>query len=323
MASRALCLATTRTRSTWGIRLTAVAVTSTAGPSPDRRVASRGERRVAGDRRRFAVARLNCTVNEIDRVYQYSLVLAARADDWRDQALGPIHLLKYAYLADLEHAERNDGATYTGTPWRFFHFGPWDVDAHERTALVEQAGADKKTISSPYRDYDRYRFSSQRADQIEATVAAELPLGVRGLLQRAVREHGADTPGLLRHVYLTPPMLAARPNEVLDFTTAIEQVEPPVSTAKRDRRARTRAKKRQWTAARNAAREKIRKALDKRRAEAEAAAKGPQPNYDDVFFAGLEALDRLAGEPLKPTSGTLIFDDSVWSSSQRRDPDVP
>ena len=262
-------------------------------------------------------------MNEIDRIYQYSLVLAARADDWRDRALGPIHLLKYAYLADVEHAKRNNGATYTGTPWRFFHFGPWDADAYGRTSLVEQAGADKTISSSPYGDYDRYRFSSQRADQIEATVAAELPLSVQGLLQRVVREHGQDTPGLLWHVYLTPPMLAARPDEVLDFTTAVERVEPPVSTVKRDRRARTRAEKRRWTAARDAARVKIRKALDKRRAETKAAAKGPQPIYDDVFFDGLDALDRLAGEPLSPSSGTLIFDDSVWSSSQRRDPDVP
>ena len=126
----------------------------------------------------------------------------------------------------MEHAKRNNGATYTGTPWRFFHFGPWDAGAHERTALVEHAGAVKKTISSPYGDYDRYRFSAQQAEQIEATVATDLPLGVQGLLQRVAREYGADTPGLLRHVYLTPPMLAARPDEVLDFTTAIEQVEP-------------------------------------------------------------------------------------------------
>jgi hypothetical protein len=266
----------------------------------------------------------------IDKLYQYSLVLAARAEDFRQRSLGAIHLLKYAYLADLAHAKRNEGVTYTGTPWKFYHFGPWDADAHDRTVLVEQAGATKRTLSSQHGDYDRYQFSSLQAEQVEAAVAADLPFSVRGALLGAVHEHGADTADLLRHVYVTPPMLAARPNEILDFTTVIEDaneppfgesIEPPAPVR---RVRRTRAEKRQRAAAREAAREKIRQLLARRRAgAAQAATRTPQPRYDDVFFAGLEALDREAGAPLKPSSGTLIFDDSVWLSSQRRDPDLP
>ena len=68
----------------------------------------------------------------IDKVYLYTLALAAQADDFRQRALGRIHLLKYAYLADLAYARRNDGVTYTGTPWRFYHFGPWEASAYGR-----------------------------------------------------------------------------------------------------------------------------------------------------------------------------------------------
>lgn len=267
-------------------------------------------------------------VLSIDKVYRYTLALAARADDYRQRALGTIHLLKYAYLADLAYAKANGGATYTGTPWKFHHFGPWELDAQTRTALVQQAGATKCSMHSVHGEYERYEFSQQHAEQVEAGVAVDLPWSVRRALMRAVHEHGADTADLLRHVYLTPPMLAARPDEILDFASAIEEREEPTSDADEPpppaRRVRpTRAEKRRRAAAREATREKIQGLLTKRRAEdARAAARSPQPLYDDVFFAGLEAGERAAGKGLKPSSGTLTFDDSVWSSSQRRDPDV-
>ena len=114
-------------------------------------------------------------------------------------------------------------------------------------------------------------------------------------------------------------MLAARPGAPLDFTTAIEPDEPPpVPPAPRIRR--TKAEKRRRAAALEAGRAKIRQLVAERRSAA--TAPDPPPRYDDVFFAGLEELDRQAGPPLQASSGTLSFDDSVWSSSQRRDPDV-
>lgn len=261
-------------------------------------------------------------VLRIDQLFQYALARAAGADDFRERELGAIHLLKYVYLADLAYARRHDGATYTGTDWRFHHFGPWSADAHRRIApaLVEQTGADERSFSSPCDDDAvRYRFSKSQAEQIEADIGPGLPAAVSGALTRAVREHGSDTADLLRHVYLTPPMLAARPGEPLDFTTAVEPDEPPpVPPAPRIRR--TKAEKRRRAAALEAGRAKIRRLVAERRTAG--TAPDPPPRYDDVFFAGLEALDRQAGPPLKASSGTLSFDDSVWSSSQRRDPDV-
>ena len=258
----------------------------------------------------------------IDQLFQYALARAACADDFRERELGPIHVLKYAYLADLAYAKRNDGATYTGTDWRFHHFGPWSSDAYSRIvpALVEQAGATARSIPSSYRDdYVRYRFSTEQADQVEAAIAPKLPSSVSGALARAVHEHGADTADLLRHVYLTPPMLAARPSEILDFTSAIELGEPPAESVPRVQR--TKAEKRRRAATFEAGRTKIQQLIAKRRSTR--AVPDPPPRYDDVFFAGLEEFDREAGGPPRASSGTLSFDDSVWLSSQRRDPEIP
>lgn len=283
-------------------------------------------------------------VLRVDQLFQYTLARAACADDFRERELGAIHLLKYAYLADLAHAKCNGGATYTGIRWLFHHFGPWSAAVHQRItpALVEQAGADTRSIPSPDGDYVRYHFPKSRADRIEGDIGPRLPPSVSGALVRAVREHGSDTADLLRHVYLTPPMLAARPNDTLDFTSVVEPDDPPVSPAPRvfrrqrggaagavdeppilpaaPRVRRTKAEKRRRAVALEAGRKKIRQLLAKRRSAR--VVPDPPPRYDDVFFAGLEERDREAGTPLKASSGTLSFDDSVWSSSQRRDPEI-
>ena len=70
----------------------------------------------------------------VDLVVQYALLEAGRRDDLFDRELGPIHLVKYAYLADLAHAERRGGETFTGAPWKFYHYGPWAQEVHARIA---------------------------------------------------------------------------------------------------------------------------------------------------------------------------------------------
>ena len=41
----------------------------------------------------------------VEAVFGYALAVAAQADHPRDRELGPIHLLKYLYLADVAYAE--------------------------------------------------------------------------------------------------------------------------------------------------------------------------------------------------------------------------
>src|ERR1700743_508919 len=84
---------------------------------------------------------------------QYASAVAAEADDPRDRELGPIHLLKYLYLADLSFARGNHGATFSGTRWQFYKFGPWSAPMLDRIhAAVNAAGAQERRFSSKYRE---------------------------------------------------------------------------------------------------------------------------------------------------------------------------
>ena len=52
-------------------------------------------------------------LKKVDKIIQYALAVAAN-EDFCNRDLGPIHLVKYVYLADLAYAERNKGETFTG-----------------------------------------------------------------------------------------------------------------------------------------------------------------------------------------------------------------
>ena len=43
-------------------------------------------------------------ISRVDKIIQYSLLIAGDEDDFSDRQLGPIHLIKYVYLADLDFA---------------------------------------------------------------------------------------------------------------------------------------------------------------------------------------------------------------------------
>lgn len=258
----------------------------------------------------------------MDLLLQFILAVAAEQDDVRSRALGPIHLLKYVYLADLAHAQRRQGQTYTGARWQFHHFGPWALEVFQRIEPAMHAiGAEQKAIPSRYVD-DAIRYSLHPADAepIRSRAERELPVEVQSRLSRAIHEHGPDTTSLLRAVYLTPPMLAAAPEEWLDFSVAREPRTEYEVPGAGGQLSRTQRKKRQQL-------------LNDLRAEVQArlAAKSHAPGtllraprYDVVFAEGVEWLDKLAGEPLsEKMQGRLEVDDSVWKSETRRGPDVP
>lgn len=91
--------------------------------------------------------------SRIDLILRYALLVSGEQDELYDRRLGPIHLVKYVYLADLFHARRHDGATFTGTEWSFYKFGPWSQLVHERIEpALGEIGAEKRTFSSDYED---------------------------------------------------------------------------------------------------------------------------------------------------------------------------
>ncbi len=252
----------------------------------------------------------------LDRIYQYILATARQLDDFAQRELGPIHLLKYAYLADLAHASSR-GETFTGADWSFFHFGPWSAAAHERIepALLA-ASATKKTVKSRFADdFIRYAFDDKGdAETLSRELENDLPLSVVGAITVAIRQHGSDTSDLLRHVYLTPPMLRAKPGESLVFEgpTPVEREAKPESML--DRKAR-----KDRDAAIAAARSEVVRRLATRKPPSNPI---PAPRYDEVFYEGTAHLDKMAGESIAAGTGVVEFEDSIWASEQRREPEI-
>jgi hypothetical protein len=163
--------------------------------------------------------------------------------------LGPIHLLEDCYLADLEHAERRQGETFTGAQWTYPHYGPWAQEVHQRIepALVA-IHADKQLISSPKYDDDVVRWR-KRDDPLYEQLERELPVPVVTSFCRNVRKYGKDTRELLHHVYATRPTRRAVPRGELVFLVA-ESVERSLAVPSRrpsllaSRRDRTRCSSR-------------------------------------------------------------------------------
>lgn len=261
--------------------------------------------------------------SNLDVVYQYILAAAALSDDFQQRRLGPIHFLKYAYLADLAYARRNEGKAFSGAEWRFHHFGPWSNEAFERIApALQSVAANEFRYASKYvDDFVRYGLEKPDAEELAQRFEHDLPFVVSNAISTAVREHGSDTADLLRHVYLSPPMLAARPGDLLDLRTVIALRLPDTTTETRKAKLSTSERRRRANIIKTA-RAEVRKRLAA--AGASRVEPDPLPRYDEVFYEGTAQLDGMAGDPVRSSSGELVFDDSVWSSSQRRDnADVP
>ena len=258
----------------------------------------------------------------LDRVFQYALAVAAQAEDFRQRDLGPIHLLKYAYLADVAHAQRHEGATFTGTAWQFHNFGPWSVEAFSRIAAsVTSVGAETRSLSSSFSDDAvRYRLDAVEGEQLARRLERDLPGEVTSAVCRAVQQHGSDTADLLRHVYLTAPMLNAKPGATLDFATVVGPSSAAPSVDAGAAAKLTAKEKRLRKSILESARSEIQRRLRQRALTR--AVPSPAPRYDEVFFEGTAQLDRSAREPVAASSGELHFDDSVWLSAQRRDPEI-
>ncbi len=259
--------------------------------------------------------------SRVDLVLKYALAAASR-EEWGHRELGTIHLLKLVYLADLAHAQVRGGETYTGAPWRFYKFGPWTERVYERIRpVLAMLGAVERRIEIARTPEDVVRYSVADPDLFDE-LDCELPLVVASAVKRAVREFGDDTPGLLEYVYRTPPMIRAAPGEPLDFTAAVRP-SPESPAPVRDAAAQPTRRQEKKRAERMAAgAERVRAAFEARQRARSYVEPAPAPRYDAVYDDGVEWLDDLAGEQVKPR-GELKFDDSIWKSAARGDGDAP
>ncbi len=248
--------------------------------------------------------------DRVEKVIQLALLYAGEAEDWKERDLGPIHLLKYAYLADLAHAERHGGSTFTGAAWNFFHFGPWEKEVHDRLdPALAKLGATKRQIESNYdKDWVRWNLSDEsKLRELEL----ELPTEVVSRLQKAVRCFGHDTSDLLHHVYLTEPMLHAAPGATLDFRVVAAKAREGKSTVPPISRRQQKKRKAVIEDLRERTKEKLRL-----KREAAKSASFIPPRFDEVFMTQVSA-DREASSP--PVEGKLgvTFDLNVFGSETR------
>lgn len=279
-----------------------------------------------------------------DLIIQYALLLAGEEEELYSRQLGPIHLVKYVYLADLAYARRWDGASFTGATWRFHNFGPWDPNVFARIDPATQAiHAERARFDSQFGDEDwvRYRLrDTEKLEEIERSVPAAITLNLR----REVHKHLADTPGLLDYVYKTKPMLYAAPEECLDLSLVAEprtpdslvllrraQVAPPPSpdppSFPRDTEGEGDDELRVEKLSNNKRKrfkEKIRELRGKHVAKPKLVDPVETPRYDEVYKRGLAWLEEIAGSPqFESGEFTVEFSDDVWKSSTRKGEDVP
>lgn len=260
-------------------------------------------------------------ISKVDKVLQFIVLTAGRADNFRDRELGPIHLIKYLYLADLAYAETHHGETYTQIPWKFHHFGPWATEAFNRIdPALATIDAQKKRITSYYTD-DFTRWSADD-EELYGQLAEELPIQVVSSVKGAVQEFGNSTEDLLHFVYNTYPMLQAAPEEYLIFSNFPTYQKEKSSHDHRDippekELSKTQQKKRQQKLdeLKIQFRDKL-KNKDKKRVEYR------PPRYDDVFFEGVATLNYLAGSDFEFAKGIGRFSDDIWKSESRTDSNV-
>lgn len=249
----------------------------------------------------------------INTIIQYALLVAGQEDDYIDRDLGPIHLIKYVYLADLSYARRNNGETYTGIQWRFHNFGPWSNDVNNCIEpALEEICAECKILSSDYdSDYKRWSLTD---DALLEKLGVKLPLIITGVVDSSVHKFKKDTPSLLEYVYRTEPMLKAAPGEILDFTFVVPSKREKEEFISKWSSLTTR-KQKKFKQAMDVVREKRkdRKGLSEKR-----LVPFPMPVIDDdLYFEGLDWVDSLAGEPVVKGTYEASFSDSVWHSQTR------
>ena len=273
--------------------------------------------------------------NHVDLIVQYALLLAGEEEEYFDRQLGPIHLVKYVYLADISHARRHSGESFTGARWKFHNFGPWDAEVFERIEPSANAvNAEISKFQSDYGDSDwvRYRLNdSARLTSIERQIPAAITIH----LSKEVHKFLGDTPTLLDYVYKTKPMLRAAPGEFLDLSLVTsprresergssKSSETSIPEGATGAEIAVLRMEQVSNKKRKRLKEKIKQLRRHRKTKPKLVDPVTSPRYDDVFANGIAWLEELAGT-LQLESGEVVaeFSDDVWKSKSRTGQDVP
>ena len=257
----------------------------------------------------------------VQELIKFILAEAWQDEDYKNRALGPIHLLKYIYLADLYYAAKNEGHCFTGIDWQFYKLGPWNLELqHELPSAAKAIGANLQTFESRYTDEGKnWSLPDDHPDYKSAS--KPIPTSILFRLRADIRKYGAATNDLLHYVYLTPPMTNAAPWQLLDFNYAYSaeqcnSIQSP-TIPRTSLTAREKKKKKDRFEEIKAKMATMREEKQKRRV------KPAPPRYDEVFYNGVADLDALAGEEMPNSGGTLSISEKIWKSNWRKDADLP
>ncbi len=258
-------------------------------------------------------------INKISTIIQYSLLVAGEEDDYKCRDLGPIHLLKYVYLADLFYAKKNNGKTYTGIDWIFYNFGPWSQRVHAQIApALHRINATQNKFNSDYGKDDWVRWSLQDSELL-ITKERQLPTSITLWLRKDIHKYLKDLPELLNYVYSTEPMINAAPNESLDFNFAILKPYEKKEDLKLGLDRLSISKKKKFKTNLSLARNKYQESRLERQFDTQ---RDNKPRYDEVFEAGIGWLESLPGQQFEPADLTVDFSNEVWKSDTRNGGDV-
>ncbi|HHJ3218797.1 TPA: type II toxin-antitoxin system antitoxin SocA domain-containing protein [Vibrio parahaemolyticus] len=248
---------------------------------------------------------------ELENLIQYVILRAGEEDDYTLRSLGPIHLIKYVYLADLYYSEKL-GQTYTGINWKFYNFGPWSTEVHSSLSpALSKIMANKVCLESLYSEEDSIRWNLRDSDLLNRK-SREIPASITARLSRDIHKFTSNTSELLNHVYKTAPMLKATPNSTLEFEKSSSQSYEPLST----RKAALSNKKTKKLAQKLA---ELRKSHAENFQQEQLVSPVKKPRIDEVYMKGVEWLEQLAGEQTLEQEIVVEFSDNVWQSTARSD----
>lgn len=132
-------------------------------------------------------------------------------------------LTKYLYLLDYWMAKENNGKTFIGVEWKFYHYGPYsEALASHIDFLPTLPFINKVDVSRENKDFTVYSLGEYTRNKTLESIG--ISSNVKGRLLQAIKAFVGDLNGLLNYVYFeTEPMDGVKPGDVLSFENLRKQ----------------------------------------------------------------------------------------------------
>jgi hypothetical protein len=215
----------------------------------------------------------------------------------------------------MEYARFNKGQTYTGIPWKFHHYGPWDADLFLRIdSSLTVINAIKKISCHPDgTEIVRWFLSNSK---LFDSLNTKLHIQVAGAIQRYVRQFGNNTSKLLHFVYGTKPMLSAAPGDFLSFGTMAkhDDVLSPIEQQEEHTARQLKKKKAMLADFKTKFQNKLIARIETRKQYVI-----QEPRYDSVFDDAVKHLESMYDlSEIEGETGVLEFSKDIWDSDMRK-----